>query len=43
LLRSFFDCNQKPTEMNTKINDLILGTCKAIVSGGEEFRKNLIK
>jgi len=29
--------------MNTKINDLILGTCKAIISGNEEFRKNLIK
>jgi hypothetical protein len=43
LLRSIYDHQQKPTEMNKKIYDMILDTCKAIVSGNEEFRKNLIK
>lgn len=43
LLRTIYDCQQKPTEMNLKIHELILDTCKAIVAGSEEFRKGLIK
>ncbi len=43
LLRTIYDCQQKPTEMNMKIHGLVLDTCKAIVAGNEEFRKGLIK
>jgi hypothetical protein len=43
LLRAIYDHNQKPTEMNKRILDILEQTCKSIISGNEEFRKNLIK
>lgn len=40
LLKASENAKENPSEMNKRIEELVLATCKAILSGFHEFRKN---
>ena len=43
LLKAIDKANAEPTQINNTIRDLVLETCKVLMTFNEEFRKNTIK